>query len=93
MQRVEANERRKLGELQVKFDAMQTKDVSLKANKTSKAPPTMSQEPPKLSGSHAPVLVSKTSDGYACPANNLIGSVRVSRGPRINTYRQDRRIK
>jgi hypothetical protein len=41
-------------------------------------------EPPKLSGPHAPVLVSKTLDGYACVPNNLTGSVRVPRGPRIN---------
>jgi hypothetical protein len=41
-------------------------------------------EPPKLSGPHAPVLVSKTSDDYACAPNNLTGSVRVPRGPRIN---------
>jgi hypothetical protein len=41
-------------------------------------------EPPKLSGPHAPVLVSKTSDSYACAPNNLTGSVRVPRGPRIN---------
>jgi hypothetical protein len=34
-------------------------------------------EPPKLLGLHAPVLVSKTSDGYACAPNNLTGSVRV----------------
>jgi hypothetical protein len=34
-------------------------------------------EPPKLLGPHAPVLVSKTSDGYACAPDNLIGSVRV----------------
>jgi hypothetical protein len=41
-------------------------------------------KPPKLLGPHAPVLVSKTSDGYACGPNNLTGSVRVPRGPRIN---------
>jgi hypothetical protein len=41
-------------------------------------------EPPKLLGPHAPVLVSKTSDGYACAPNNLTGSVRVSQGPQIN---------
>ena len=41
-------------------------------------------EPPKLLGPHAPVLVSKTSDGYACAPDNLTGSVRVSLGPRIN---------
>jgi hypothetical protein len=41
-------------------------------------------EPPKLLGPHAPVLVSKTSDGYACAPDNLIGSIRVSQGPRIN---------
>jgi hypothetical protein len=41
-------------------------------------------EPPKLLGPHAPVLISKTSDGYACAPNNLTGSVRVSQGPRIN---------
>jgi hypothetical protein len=41
-------------------------------------------EPPKLLGPHAPVLVSKTSDGYACAPDNLTGSVRVSQGPRIN---------
>jgi hypothetical protein len=41
-------------------------------------------EPPKLLGPHAHVLVSKTSDGYACAQDNLTGSVRVSQGPRIN---------
>jgi hypothetical protein len=41
-------------------------------------------EPPKLLGPHAPVLVLKTSDGYACAPNNLTGFVRVSQGPRIN---------
>jgi hypothetical protein len=41
-------------------------------------------EPPKLLGPHAPVLVSKTSDDHACAPDNLIGSVRVSHGPRIN---------
>jgi hypothetical protein len=41
-------------------------------------------EPPKLLGPHAPVLVSKTSDGYACAPNNLTGSIRVCQGPRIN---------
>jgi hypothetical protein len=35
-------------------------------------------------GPHAPVLVSKTSDGYACAPDNLTGSVRVPQGPRIN---------
>jgi hypothetical protein len=41
-------------------------------------------EPPKLLGPHAPALISKTSDGYACAPNNLTGSVRVPQGPRIN---------
>jgi hypothetical protein len=41
-------------------------------------------EPPKLLGPHAPVLVSKTSNDYACAPDNLTGSVRVSQGPRIN---------
>jgi hypothetical protein len=41
-------------------------------------------EPPKLLGSHAPALVSKTSDGYACAPDNLTGSVQVPQGPRIN---------
>jgi hypothetical protein len=41
-------------------------------------------EPPKLLGPHAPALVSKTSDGYACALDNLTGFVRLSRGPRIN---------
>jgi hypothetical protein len=41
-------------------------------------------KPPKLSGPYAPVLVLKTSDDYACAPNNLTGSVRVPRGPRIN---------
>jgi hypothetical protein len=50
-------------------------------------------EPPKLLGPHAPVLVSKTSDGYACAPDNLTGSVRVSQGPRKTTYNQDRKIK
>jgi hypothetical protein len=34
-------------------------------------------EPPKLLGPHAHVLVSKTSDSYACALNNLTGSVRL----------------
>jgi hypothetical protein len=41
-------------------------------------------EPPKLLGPHAPALVAKTSDGYACAPDNLTGSVRVSQGPWIN---------
>jgi hypothetical protein len=41
-------------------------------------------EPPKLLGPHAPALVSKTSDDYACTPDNLTGSVRASQGPRIN---------
>jgi hypothetical protein len=41
-------------------------------------------EPPKLLGPHAPVLVSKTSDSYACAPNNLTGSVRLPQGHRIN---------
>jgi hypothetical protein len=41
-------------------------------------------EPPKLLGPHAPVVVSKTSDGYACAPDNLTGSVRVLQRPRIN---------
>ena len=36
MQREEANERRKLGELQSKLDGMKIKEVALKANKSSK---------------------------------------------------------
>jgi hypothetical protein len=36
MQREEANERKKLGELQANLDGMKIKDVALKANKTSK---------------------------------------------------------
>jgi hypothetical protein len=36
MQREEANERKKLGELQVKLDGIKIKNVALKANKTSK---------------------------------------------------------
>jgi transposase InsO family protein len=34
-------------------------------------------EPPKLLAPHAPVLVSKTSDSYACAPDNLTGSVRL----------------
>jgi hypothetical protein len=41
-------------------------------------------DPPKLLGPHAPAVVSKKSDGYACAPDNLTGSVRVSLGPRIN---------
>jgi hypothetical protein len=48
------------------------------------SPPVSVAEPPKLLGPHTPVLVSKTSDGYACAPDNLTGSVRVSQGPRIN---------
>jgi hypothetical protein len=38
----------------------------------------------KLLGPHAPVLVPKTSDGYACAPDNLTGSVRLPQGHRIN---------
>jgi hypothetical protein len=48
------------------------------------APIPVVAEPPKLLGPHEPVLVSKTSDCYACAPNNLTGSVRVPQGPRIN---------
>jgi hypothetical protein len=41
-------------------------------------------EPTNLLGPHAPALVLKTSNGYACAPNNLTGSVRMSQGPRIN---------
>jgi hypothetical protein len=41
-------------------------------------------EPLKLLGPHAPVLVSKTSNGCACAPDNLTGSDRVSQGPWIN---------
>jgi hypothetical protein len=51
-------------------------------NKSSKN--TSVAEPPKLLGPHAPALVSKTSDGYACAPGNLTGSVRVPQRPRIN---------
>jgi hypothetical protein len=37
MQREEANERRKLGELQAQLDGMKIKDVALKANKSNQA--------------------------------------------------------
>jgi hypothetical protein len=43
-------------------------------------------EPPKLLGPHAPVLISKTSDGYACAPDNLTGSIRVPQGPQINHF-------
>ena len=36
MQREEANERKKLGELQAKLEGIKIKDVALKANKSSK---------------------------------------------------------
>jgi hypothetical protein len=42
-------------------------------------------EPPKLSGPHAPILVSKTSDCYAGAPDNLTGSVRLPQGHRITT--------
>jgi hypothetical protein len=48
-------------------------------------------EPPKLLGPHAPALVSKTSDGYACAPDNLTGSVRVPQGPRINHLQPESR--
>jgi hypothetical protein len=48
------------------------------------APTPAMAEPHKLLGPHAPVLVSKTSHGYACAPGNLTGSVQVPQGPRIN---------
>jgi hypothetical protein len=41
-------------------------------------------EPPKLLGPHAPALVSKTSDYYACAPDNLTGSVQLPQGHWIN---------
>jgi hypothetical protein len=53
------------------------------------APAPAVADPPKLLGPHAPDLVSKTLDDYACAPDNFTGSVRVSQGPRIN-YLQPR---
>ena len=47
----------------------------------------------KLLGPHAPVLVPKTSDGYACAPDNLTGSVRLPQGHRINHFQPEPRIK
>lgn len=42
-------------------------------------------EPPKLYGPHAPIIVPRTSDSYACDSNNLIGPIECP--SRINRYR------
>jgi hypothetical protein len=44
------------------------------------APTPAVVDPPKLYDPHAPILISKTSNSYACVPDNLIGSVRVSQG-------------
>jgi hypothetical protein len=42
-------------------------------------------EPPKLYGPHAPVIVSKTSDVYACASDNLKSLSGVLRKPKSFT--------
>jgi hypothetical protein len=42
-------------------------------------------EPPKLYGPHAPVIIPKTSGGYACVPNNLKSLSDVLRKPESST--------
>jgi hypothetical protein len=76
---------------QVKAETGQAEAEAIKTQAEAEAGPSAPTavkpavaEPPKLLGPHAPVLVSKTSDGCACAPDNLTGSVRVFQGPRIN---------
>ena len=54
MQREEALERRKLGELQAKLDGMKIKDVALKANKSTKQPSTSKSKSNKQASTSKP---------------------------------------
>jgi hypothetical protein len=42
-------------------------------------------EPPKLYGPHAPVIVLKTSDGYACAPDNLKSLSGILKKPKSST--------
>jgi hypothetical protein len=54
MQREEANERKKLGELQAKLDGIKIKNVALKANKSSKQGSTSKSKVNKQASTHKP---------------------------------------
>jgi hypothetical protein len=49
-------------------------------------------EPPKLYGPHAPVIVSTTSDGYACVPYNLKSLSGVLEKPESSTFFNSHRI-
>src|SRR5579859_29199 len=62
MKREEANERRKLGELQAKLEGIKIKDVALKANKTSKPSSSNKNKGSKQASSSQANAMKKTQD-------------------------------
>jgi hypothetical protein len=76
------SQRRFMGSSKPQEHGMNACEISLSLMASKSEKPVA--EPPKLLGPHAPVLVSKTSDGHACAPDNLTGSVRVPQGPWIN---------
>jgi len=62
MQREEANEKKKLGELQTKLDDMKIKDVALKANKSSKQGSTSKSKINKQASTSKPRVVKQVQE-------------------------------
>ena len=62
MQREEANERKKLGELQAKLDGMKIKDVALKANKLSKQGSTSKSKINKQASTSKPKAIKQVQE-------------------------------
>jgi hypothetical protein len=79
MQREEALEGRKLGELQARLDGMKIKDVALKANKSTKQPSTsksMSNKEASTSKAKAPKKIKEevetsSSSSSESESNNM----------------------
>jgi len=62
MQREEALERKKLGELQARLDGMKIKDVALKANKSTKQPSTSKSKSNKEASTSKPKAPMKVKE-------------------------------
>ena len=62
MQREEANERKKLGELQAKQDGIKIKDVALKANKSSKQGSTRKSKINKEASTSKPKAIKQVQE-------------------------------
>ena len=62
MQREEALERKKLGELQARLDGMKIKDVALKTNKSTKQPSTSKSKSNKEASTGKPKAPMKVKE-------------------------------